>query len=86
MKKRNPAIYINDIFEQINKAISFTNHMDFNDFRKDEKTQYAVVRALEIIGEAAAKKFPMKSQISITIFPGKKLKECGIYLSTNTLE
>lgn len=29
--------------------------MDFDSFAKDEKTLYAVIRAVEIIGEAAAK-------------------------------
>ncbi len=29
--------------------------MNFEDFEKDEKTQYAVIRALEIIGEASKK-------------------------------
>lgn len=73
MKKRNPAIYINDIFEQINKAISFTNHMDFNDFRKDEKTQYAEVRALEIIGEAG-KKIPDEITNKYNDIPWKEIK------------
>uniref|UniRef100_UPI00262F28BC HepT-like ribonuclease domain-containing protein n=1 Tax=Thermococcus sp. TaxID=35749 RepID=UPI00262F28BC len=31
----------------------FTSGMDFEDFSKDRKTQFAVIRALEIIGEAA---------------------------------
>lgn len=34
-------------------ALSFTTDMSLADFRNDEKTQYAVIRCLEIIGEAA---------------------------------
>jgi uncharacterized protein with HEPN domain len=34
-------------------ALSFTTDMSLVDFREDEKTQYAVIRCLEIIGEAA---------------------------------
>lgn len=44
--------YLRDMFENANRAIQFTEGMDFETFRKDEKTVYAVIRAVEIIGEA----------------------------------
>lgn len=44
--------YLEDILESINNIERFVEGMDFNDFKKDEKTIYAVIRALEIIGEA----------------------------------
>lgn len=44
--------YLRDMFENANRAIQFTEGMDFDTFRKDEKTVYAVIRAVEIIGEA----------------------------------
>ena len=44
--------YLRDMFENANRAILFTEGMDFETFRKDEKTVYAVIRAVEIIGEA----------------------------------
>lgn len=37
------------------KAIDFVSGMNFNSFVKDEKTQYAVIRAIEIIAEASKK-------------------------------
>ena len=35
------------------KAESFIEGMDFDSFQKDEKTAWAVLKALEIVGEAA---------------------------------
>jgi len=61
--QRNYSDYLNDIYDSINKGISFINEMDFEDFSKDEKTQFALIRVIEIIGEAS-KKIPdeIKSQ------------------------
>ncbi len=47
--------YINDIVEAIVKIRIFIGDIDFDEFKADEKTQFAVVRALEIIGEASKK-------------------------------
>ena len=43
---------LHDILEAIQNAISFVGEMSFASFRDDTRTIYAVVRALEIIGEA----------------------------------
>ena len=45
--------YIEDIIDAMNDAMSFVEGMKCEDLVKDRKTIYAVVRALEIIGEAA---------------------------------
>ena len=37
------------------KALSFVGDMTFEQFKSDEKTTYAVIRAIEIIGEASKK-------------------------------
>lgn len=39
--------------ENAEKALDFVFGMEFDAFFEDEKTSYAVIRALEIIGEAA---------------------------------
>jgi uncharacterized protein with HEPN domain len=44
--------YLRDMLENANRAIQFTEGMNFESFSKDEKTVYAVIRAVEIIGEA----------------------------------
>lgn len=45
--------YINDIIEAIALIEEFTANMELEEFERDKKTQFAVIRALEIIGEAA---------------------------------
>ncbi|NOZ83619.1 MAG: DUF86 domain-containing protein [Epsilonproteobacteria bacterium] len=54
-KKRIIDDYLYDMSANIQKALKFTEDADFDDFKKDEKLQYAIVRALEIVGEAAKK-------------------------------
>ena len=44
--------YLEHILDRANKIIQFTEGMDENDFLNDEKTQSAVIRELEVIGEA----------------------------------
>ena len=44
--------YLRDMHENANRAIKFIEGMDYDTFSKDEKTVYAVIRAVEIIGEA----------------------------------
>jgi uncharacterized protein with HEPN domain len=45
--------YLLDIVTMANDAISFATGMDKKAFSKDRKTQYAIIRCLEVIGEAA---------------------------------
>jgi uncharacterized protein with HEPN domain len=45
--------YLRDMLENAERAIAFVQDMGFDEFSEDEKSIYAVVRALEIIGEAA---------------------------------
>jgi uncharacterized protein with HEPN domain len=47
--------YLKDIENSCEKIIKFIHGMKFSEFKKDEKTQYAVIRALEILGEATKK-------------------------------
>jgi len=53
--KKEYRDYLDDIINAITKAEQFIGKMSFEDFEKDEKTIFAVVRALEILGEAAKK-------------------------------
>jgi len=45
--------YIRDILDSIGAAEEFVAGMGFGDFEKDRKTVYAVMRAIEIVGESA---------------------------------
>ena len=54
-RRREFVDYLQDILEAIKKAEQFTEGLDFERFTADDKTVFAVIRALEIIGEAAKK-------------------------------
>lgn len=51
--RRDPAACLADMLDFARDAQSFVDGMDFQAFAADRKTQYAVLRALEVIGEAA---------------------------------
>lgn len=50
--KREYRDYIQDILNSIDKAINFVGNMSYEQFIEDDKTIFAVTRAIEIIGEA----------------------------------
>ena len=53
--KKDYKQYFIDILESIEKIEAFLIGYTLESFSNDEKTQYAVVRGLEIIGEASKK-------------------------------
>lgn len=53
MSERSDRNFISDIQEAIHRIASYTVSMTYDAFLTDIKTQDAVVRNLEIIGEAA---------------------------------
>jgi len=50
--KKNPVIYLNHIHDCINKIKDYTKGLDHDDFMDNSLIQDAVIRNLEIIGEA----------------------------------
>ncbi len=50
--------YVEDIIGAMEDAMSFVEGVDYEDFVKDKRTIYAVIRAVEVIGEAV-KKIPI---------------------------
>ena len=53
MSKRKDTAIIQDIKEAIERIISYISRMEYDDFLHDYKTQDAVIRNIEILGEAA---------------------------------
>ncbi|MBI2559474.1 DUF86 domain-containing protein [Candidatus Woesearchaeota archaeon] len=53
--KREYGDYIQDISDSIKETEEFTKELSFADFKEDKKTVNAVIRSLEIMGEAAKK-------------------------------
>lgn len=50
--RRDHTLFLKDILDAIASIESFVGGMTLNEFLQDDKTQSAVVRKLEIIGEA----------------------------------
>lgn len=51
--QRSYRDYLRDILQAAEEALDFVQGMEFSNFSSDRKTNLAVVRALEVIGEAA---------------------------------
>lgn len=52
MSERMWFDYMSDIQQAVDLILEFSAGMSFDDFEKDVKTQFAVIRCFEIIGEA----------------------------------
>lgn len=50
--KRKKSLYIKDMISAMERIDEFTLNIKFEEFLRDDKTSSAVVRKLEIIGEA----------------------------------
>jgi len=50
---RDYRLYVDDILEAVKRIRDYVRDMDYKTFSSDLKTQDAVIRNLEIIGEAA---------------------------------
>uniref|UniRef100_A0A7J3M3C7 DUF86 domain-containing protein n=1 Tax=Archaeoglobus fulgidus TaxID=2234 RepID=A0A7J3M3C7_ARCFL len=64
--------YVEDIVEAMKDAMSFVEGMDYEDFAKDKRTAYAVIRAIEVIGEAV-KKVPISVRKRYPEIPWKEM-------------
>jgi uncharacterized protein with HEPN domain len=64
--------YVEDVIKAMNDALAFVERMDYVDFQKDVKSVYAVIRALEIMGEAV-KKIPAPIKTRYPQIPWKEM-------------
>jgi len=64
---------IDDIIEALDRIFQYTHDMDYNSWIEDQKTIDAVVRNLEIVGEAAAN-VPIEIQDQFTDIPWYQMK------------
>lgn len=69
---RNVLIYINDILENMRDAEQFTEGMSYEQFLTDKKTWNAVLRSIEVIGEAT-KNIPDDVRASYPQVPWKEM-------------
>lgn len=73
---RDFRLYLDDILESIHQIRTYLTDQDYEAFRNDRKTQDAVIRNLEIIGEAAGK-LPEQMQKEEPAIDWRKIK--GLY-------
>ena len=52
---RDVTIYLKDILNYMDRAVQYLNEYELNDFISDNKTCDAVIRCIEVIGEATKK-------------------------------
>lgn len=50
---RDYYLYVKDVIEAMDAIAEFTGGLEFEEFRRDDKTSSAVIRKFEIIGEAS---------------------------------
>jgi len=72
MKDRDLRDYINDLIEACEDILTFTKEMSYSDFAGDKKTVNAVVRSLEVIGEAT-KNLPTSFRSDYPNIPWKQM-------------
>lgn len=72
MSRREITLYVDDIRIAIGKIIDYTKDVSYKEFSQDAKTIDAVVRNLEIIGEAV-KRFPSEIHLQYPQVPWKKI-------------
>ncbi|MFZ5918750.1 MAG: DUF86 domain-containing protein [Chloroflexota bacterium] len=71
-EQREYLDYVEDVLDAIEKVAQFTEGMGFEQFVEDEKTAFAVIRALEIIGEAV-RKIPLSVRNRYAAIPWREM-------------
>lgn len=71
-RKKDYKVYLYDILDSITKGFSFIKGTTYKQFEDDEKTQFAVIRAIEIIGEAS-KRIPKEIKMKYPEIPWKEI-------------
>jgi uncharacterized protein with HEPN domain len=72
MKRRDLRDYLQDILEAVNDIDSFVADMSYEQFIKDKKTLNAVVRSIEIVGEAS-KRLPESLKVKNSELPWREI-------------
>jgi uncharacterized protein with HEPN domain len=71
-KKRDIEDYLKDIVENIDKIVKFTSGISYEDFVNNDEKVYALIRSIEIIGEAT-KNIPQSIRKKYTEIPWKDM-------------
>lgn len=69
---RDISLYIKDILQNMCDAEEFAQELSYDQFASDKKTLNAVVRSIEVIGEAA-KKVPDEIRVKYPSVPWREM-------------
>jgi uncharacterized protein with HEPN domain len=69
---RDFSVYLQDIREAIAKVQRYTENLSEEEFASDDRTIDAVVRNLEVIGEAVKRASPWSSECAAPISSGRR--------------
>lgn len=69
---RDPTLYLKDILDAMDAIEKFVEDIEFDEFKRDDKTSSAVIRKFEIIGEAT-KNIPDKIRQTHPGIPWKEM-------------
>lgn len=72
MKGRDYRDFLNDILDAITEIESFIDDLSYDEFVKDRKTFNAVIRSIEVIGEAT-KNIPDEIKAEYKDLPWKRM-------------
>ena len=72
MKRRDLRDYLQDILDAVNDIERFVADMSYEQFIKDKKTLNAVVRSIEVIGEAS-KRLPLSLKAKNSELPWREI-------------
>jgi len=64
--------YVRDMLENAEKASRFVKGMRYEEFIEDERTIYAIIRAIEVIGEAT-KNIPQDLRVTYPEIPWRDI-------------
>lgn len=70
--KRNYKLFVKDILDAIDKIDEFVGNMEYGEFMQDDKTSTAVVKKIEVIGEAI-KNIPRDVRVKYNAIPWKDI-------------
>ena len=69
---RDPTLYLNDISDAMDAIEKFVEGIEFDEFKRNDKTSSAVIRKFEIIGEAT-KNIPDKIRQMYPSIPWREM-------------
>lgn len=72
MKRRDLRDYLQDILDAVNDIEKFVADMSYEQFIKDKKTLNAVVRSIEVIGDAS-KRLPLSLKAKNSELPWREI-------------